>query len=49
MGLGFNAFENFVDTEDDGLIKFTPAEKSEEEGDAESKQYKETKRQVKKK
>lgn len=48
MGSGFNAFENFVETEDDGPKKFIPAEKSEEEADVDSKQYKEIKREIKK-
>jgi len=46
MGLGFNAFENFVETEDDGLIRFTPAEKSEEETDARGKKNKVAKRGI---
>ncbi|MFA6096083.1 MAG: hypothetical protein WC788_00470 [Candidatus Paceibacterota bacterium] len=48
MGLGFNAFENFVETEDDGLIKFTPAEKSEEETDAKGKKNKGVRRGMEK-
>jgi len=47
MGLGFNPFEDFVETEDDGPKKFIPAEKSEEEVDIDSKQYKEIKREIK--
>ena len=48
MGLGFNAFEDFVDTEDDGFKKNIFVEKPEEEVDVESKQYKEIKRGIKK-
>lgn len=44
MGSGFNAFEDFVETEDEGLKKEIFTEKSEEEADDESRKPKKTAR-----
>lgn len=44
MGMGFNAFENFVETEDDDYGKFVPEEKPEEEADVKSKKCKKIRR-----
>lgn len=44
MGSGFNAFEDFVETEDEGLKKEIFTEKSEEEADDESRKPKKSAR-----
>lgn len=49
MGLGFNAFENFVEDEDDGPKKYVSKERLEDEDmDTESSEYKKIKREIKK-